>query len=76
MPPTKKQNPRQSSRLARIDPRMAARMTGMSELSPGSRASRTMKSTISTMPPRKVSRMIPTSELATCAIEKRENALT
>ena len=57
-PPAKKQKPRHSNKFASMEPRIAARMTGMRLLST-LLWSRTMKRTISTMPPRKLSSSTP-----------------
>ena len=57
-PPAKKQVPKHSRRLASIEPRMAALMTGMRLLST-LLWSKTIKRTISTIPPRKVSSKTP-----------------
>ncbi len=57
-PPIKKQKPRHSNRLARIEPSIAALMTGIRLLSTLLWSS-TMKRTISTSPPRKVSSKTP-----------------
>ena len=61
-PPAKKQHPKHSSRLASIEPSMAALITGMRLLST-LLWRRTMKRTISTIPPRKVSKSTPILKL-------------
>ena len=58
-PPKKKQAPRHRSKFARTEPSIADRITGMRLSEALLLWRRTMNSTISTIPPRNVSRMTP-----------------
>lgn len=77
MPPTKKQKPKQRSRFARIEPRIAALMTGIrSSVVLLFLDSRIMNNTISTMPPRNVSRRTPKERSATLDISPVRSSIT